>query len=179
MGTAVCIGAGWFITAKHVVEPVDKVNATTGDELMFVVLETDTALPSAHNDVYGGMLQVRGYDMHADTDLATLTAELPASGAHEIRTLDLSLRMPSVGEPVAASGYPVMRVDGNLPDAGPAAVGWERTLRASVGVVTEQNPDRGRLVPAGSRVRHRRADISRDVGRPGPRRDQRRYRVRL
>jgi S1-C subfamily serine protease len=142
MGTAVCIGAGWFITAKHVVEPVDKVNATTGDELMFVVLETDTALPSAHNDVYGGMLQVRGYDMHADTDLATLTAELPASGAHEIRTLDLSLRMPSVGEPVAASGYPVMRVDGNLPDAGPAAVGWERTLRASVGAVTEQNPDR-------------------------------------
>lgn len=142
MGTAVCIGAGWFLTAKHVVEPFAKVNATTGDELMFVVLETDTALPSGDNDVYGGMLQVRGYDMHTDTDLATVTAELPASGTPEIRKLDLSMRMPRVGEPVAASGYPVMHVDGDLPDAGPATVGWERTLRASVGVVTEQNPNR-------------------------------------
>lgn len=142
LGTAVCIGAGWFITAKHVVEPFDTKNATTQDELMFVVLETDTALPSGPNDVYGGMLQVRAYEMHDDTDLATLTVELPHSGVPEIRTLDLCLRMPAVGEPVAALGYPVMRVDGTLPDTGPATVAWERTLRTSVGVVREQNPDR-------------------------------------
>jgi S1-C subfamily serine protease len=142
MGTAVCIGAGWFITAKHVVAPFDRVNGTTGTELMFVVLETDTTLPSGRNNVYGGMLHVRGYDMHPDTDLATLTAELPASGVPEIRRLDLSLRMPSVGEAVAACGYPVMRCEGDLPEDGPATVEWDRTLRASVGAVTEQIPNR-------------------------------------
>lgn len=141
-GTAVCIGAGWFLTAKHVVEPFAELNSATGDELMFVVLETDTGLGSGVNDVYGGMLPVRSYDLHPDVDLAAITVELPGSGVPEIRTLDLSLRMPKVGEPVAASGYPAMRADGALPDAGPVELAWERTLRASVGVVTEQTPVR-------------------------------------
>lgn len=142
MGTAVCIGAGWFLTAKHVVEPFDRVHVASDDELMFVILETDTALQSGDNDFLGGMLPVRGYSLHPDTDLATLTAELPGPVTDEIRKLTLSLRMPAVGEPVVAAGYPVMHAQGDLPGDGPGSIGWDRTLRASVGVVLEEHPDR-------------------------------------
>lgn len=142
MGTAVCIGPGWYLTAKHVVEPYDLASAMTEDELMFVVLETDTALASGEDDVFGGMLHVRGYHRHSETDLATMTSEVTLAGAKEIRTLDLGLRMPEIGEPVMALGYPAMQAKGALSSSGPTSLEWERTLRASVGVVLERQPIR-------------------------------------
>src|SRR4051794_30110714 len=141
MGTAVCIGAGWFLTAKHVVQPFDRVHSVTKSEKMFVIFETDTELTN-ENDVLGGAFAVRGYDQHPDCDLATLTAELPRSAESEIRTLDMSLRMPAVGEPVAAAGYPELLADVDLREPRPRSMSWARTLRASVGAVTEQRPDR-------------------------------------
>jgi len=100
-GTAVSIGAGWFVTARHVIDHLDAAGATD----VFVVWETDTPLPTGGVDYLGSVLRVRTWHLHPEVDLATLTAEIPAQAPGELRNLNWSLRMPSPREPVAVVGY--------------------------------------------------------------------------
>lgn len=136
-GTAVCIGAGWFLTAAHVVDGL----VEDGWEVR-VILETDTRVSDSPQDVFGGAFQVRGIHVHPESDLATLSVDLPRTATNEIRKLDLRLRLPEVGEPVVTVGYPHM-ARGEIVDMGAkASVTWERTLSAGVGVVLHHQLER-------------------------------------
>lgn len=130
IGTAVCIGAGWFLTAAHVVEGIQE----RGCELK-VILETDTPVGQNPEHVFGGAFEVRGMHVHPESDLATLSVALPASALAEVRALDLRLRSPEVGEPVTVVGYPHMAQGAVVSLTGEPSVEWERNLSAGVGVV--------------------------------------------
>ena len=130
VGTAVCIGAGWFLTAAHVVRDL------VGDDWdVRVILETDTPVSADPLDVFGGAFQVRGIHTHPDSDLATLSVALPSAAHTEIRSLKLRLRLPELGEPVVTIGYPHMARDQVVDLAATPSVAWERTLSAGVGIV--------------------------------------------
>lgn len=133
-GTAMCIGAGWFLTARHVINDCDAAEQSD----IFVVWETDTSLPTGASDYLGSLLRVRTYHLHPETDMATLTTELPVQAPQELRTLGLSLRMPSIGEAVAVVGYSHLK--GSIRWSGPdhGQLEWERVLSVGVGAVMEQ-----------------------------------------
>lgn len=137
-GTAVCIGAGWFVTARHVLENLDTAGATD----VFIVWETDTPLPTGGVDYLGSLLRVRTYQLHPEVDLATLTAEIPAQAPGELRNLDWSLRMPRLGEPVAVVGYSHLSGTIRPQTSGRGELEWERVLSVGVGVVLEQRTER-------------------------------------
>jgi S1-C subfamily serine protease len=137
IGTAVCIGAGWFLTAAHVVDGL----VEDGWEVR-VILETDTRISANPLEVFGGAFQVRGIHTHPESDLATLSVNLPKAATSEIRKLKLRLRLPEVGEPVVTVGYPHM-AQGEIVDlALKPSVTWERTLSAGVGVVLDHQLER-------------------------------------
>ena len=137
VGTAVCIGAGWFLTAAHVVRDL------VGDDWdVRVILETDTPVSADPLDVFGGAFQVRGIHTHPDSDLATLSVALPSAALTEIRSLKLRLRLPELGEPVVTIGYPHMARDQVVDLAATPSVAWERTLSAGVGIVLEHQLER-------------------------------------
>lgn len=140
MGTAVGVGAGWFLTAKHVLQPFVEGLAADETEQMVIVLESKDVATSDSDHI--PTLSVRAWDLHTDCDLAAVTAELDADVVGDVRKTDMSIRMPIVGEPLVAVGYPAMATTGSLPKAGSATLGWDRTLRASVGSVVEQVPGR-------------------------------------
>jgi S1-C subfamily serine protease len=137
VGTAVCIGAGWFLTAAHVVHGLQE----RGCEIR-VILETDTPVSQDPQDVYGGAFVVRGIHIHPESDLATLSVSLPASAHDEVRKLDLRLRLPEIGEAVVAVGYPHMARDAVISMTSSASVEWERSLSAGVGVVLDHQLER-------------------------------------
>lgn len=137
VGTAVCIGAGWFLTAAHVVEGLQE----RGCEIR-VILETDTLISQDRKDVYGGAFEVRGIHIHPESDLATLSVSLPASAHAQVRRLDLRLRLPEIGEAVVAVGYPHMAQNAVISSTNVVAVDWERTLCAGVGVVLDHQLER-------------------------------------
>lgn len=133
-GTAVCIGAGWFVTARHVISDLHD----EGAEDIFVIWETDTDLTGHGTDFLGAPLRIRAWHLHEEVDLATLSAELPTQGPSEIRKMDWSLRMPRLGEPVTVVGYSHLHGKIGLQPNGRMQVDWERTLSVGVGAVLEQ-----------------------------------------
>lgn len=137
-GTAVCIGAGWFVTARHVISDL----RDDGVEDAFVIWETDTDLNGHGTDLLGAPLRVRTWHMHDEADLATLTAELPQEGVREIRKMDWSLRMPRLGEPVTVVGYSHLKGSIAVQPTGRLQLDWERTLSVGVGAVLEQRIER-------------------------------------
>lgn len=137
-GTAVCIGAGWFVTARHVISNL----RDDGVDEVFVVWETDTDLNGQGTDFLGAPLRVRTWHLHDEVDLATLTAELPHQGASEIRKMDWSLRMPRLGEPVTVVGYSHLKGSITMQPTGRLQLDWERTLSVGVGAVLEQRIER-------------------------------------
>lgn len=131
LGTAVCIGPGWFLTAAHVLEGLEFEEAD-----IRVILETDSLVGSGSSDVYGGAFRVEAVHVHPEVDLATMTVELSERALTEIRTLDLRLRLPEVGEPIAVAGYPRMARDEVIQvGSHGTSVMWDRTLAVGVGSV--------------------------------------------
>lgn len=137
IGTAVCIGAGWFLTAAHVVDDLTE----QGWELR-VILETDSPVNDNPADVFGGAFQVRGVHVHPESDLATLSVDLPSAAVTEVRKLGLRLRLPEVGEPVVTVGYPHMAEGVPVDATQTPTVTWERTLSVGVGVVLNHQLER-------------------------------------
>lgn len=137
-GTAVCIGAGWFVTARHVLDDLDR----EGAEDIFVLWETDTEIGDGSPDALGSLLRIRTYSLHDEADLATLTAELPQQAPGELRKLDWSLRMPRMGEPVAVVGYSHLRGELKMKANSLKELAWERVLSIGVGAVLEQRIER-------------------------------------
>ena len=137
-GTAVCIGAGWFVTARHVISDL----RDDGAEDVFVIWETDTDLDGHGTDFLGAPLRVRTWHLHDEADLATLTAELPHQGASEIRKMDWSLRIPRLGEPVTVVGYSHLKGSISVQPTGRMQLAWERILSIGVGAVLEQRIER-------------------------------------
>ena len=137
-GTAVCIGAGWFVTARHVISDLDN----DGVEDVFIIWESDTDLNGHGTDLLGGPLRVRTWHLHDEVDLAVLTAELPHEAPTEIRKMDWSLRMPQLGELVTVVGYSHLKGSLSVQPAGRMQLDWERTLSVGVGAVLEQRSER-------------------------------------
>ncbi len=141
LGTSVCVGPGWFITAKHVVvehlqnwAPHDE-----DDPHLYLYLETDQAPPNNPGDMQGDFLKVRGFNLHTQTDLATLTVlDLPGHHRDRLRHMTLALRMPELGEAVAVVGYRHLLAEGEVAASGPTVLIVERLLNVAVGVVLQQ-----------------------------------------
>jgi len=144
-GSAACVGnAGWFITAKHVVEqflarygPRD--DGTTG---LYILWETDEPTGTGPNNYLGAPLPIVYLHPHGDADLVALTASLPAQAPGLLRVAPLAFRMPQVGEPLAVFGYSAMSLSGDVRQREKSSVDYERTFTVSVGEVLEQQPER-------------------------------------
>lgn len=144
LGTAVCIGPGWFVTAKHVVDEHYNNYATNPDEGsgLFVYLQTDEHPPSEPEAIFGALLEVSSINLHSETDLATMSTQLPARAGDWLRHLPLALRMPEVGEPVMFVGYPGTKVEFEKSDGEQAILTIEPHPTVSVGDVLSQEPSR-------------------------------------
>lgn len=143
-GTAVCIGAaGWFLTARHVVQPfLDRYGTRDdGKSGLFILWGTDERL-SGPNDYLGAPLPIVHCHRHGSADLASLTVGIHPATAERLRVATLALRMPAIGEPLAFVGYRHMSLNGEVTGQEPATLEYERTLTVSVGDVTEPQHDR-------------------------------------
>jgi hypothetical protein len=144
-GSAACIGnAGWFITAKQVVEQFAakygrRDDGTTG---LFILWETDEPTGRGPNNYLGAPLPIVYIHPHGDADLVTLTASLPAQAPDLLRVAPLAFRMPQVGELLAAFGYSAMSLSGEVRRGERSSVDYERTFTVCVGEVLEQQPER-------------------------------------
>lgn len=144
-GSAVSIGAGWFVTARHVVADfLNSVNSRGVDPTLYVIWETDTRLATGENNFLGTPLPVLARDLHQDpgVDLATLSVAFPSAAVPEVIPVQLDLRMPKLSEAVVVVGYP--HLNGTLhrdPD-GTLAIQWERTIAVGLGEVREQQCER-------------------------------------
>lgn len=147
LGTAVCVGPGWFITARHVIRDWDG-SDTALDEShprLWVYLETDEPVPATvdgeEDGLFGGLCEVALISAHSEVDIATLTVDLPQSAYSRLLPLGVSLRMPKVGEVVSVTGYPDMAIDGEVGVEG-AELLLDRQLAVSVGKVIDQQHER-------------------------------------
>lgn len=146
LGTAVCVGPGWFVTARHVVQDWDGSDPAlvASHSRLWVYLETDEKLePDGTDDedgLYGGLCEVRRVCSHPEVDLSTLTVDMPGTSFARLRHLTLGLRMPAVGEVVSVLGYPDMSVDEVIGEDGTLLL--DRKLAVSVGEVLEQQHQR-------------------------------------
>jgi S1-C subfamily serine protease len=144
LGTAVCIGPGWFVTAKHVIdEHYDNhaVDPEKGSGL-YVYIQTDEHPPSEPDAIFGALLEVSWINLHSETDLATMSTQLPAQTGNWLRHLPLALRMPDVGELVMFVGYPGTKVEFEKPEGENPIVTIEPHLTVSVGEVLSREPIR-------------------------------------
>lgn len=143
-GSAVSIGAGWFVTARHVLADFHAAREVREGGTLFVVWETDTKLPLGGENYLGMPLEVLGYHMHPDTgvDLATLTVDLPPQAPSEILPVQLELRMPELGEAIIVVGYPSLNGSLHRDADEKLTIEWERTMGMSLGEVTEQQGGR-------------------------------------
>jgi hypothetical protein len=144
LGTAVCIGPGWFVTAKHVIEEHYDNYATDPDEGsgLFVYLQTDEHPPSEPEAIYGDLLEVTWINLHTETDLATMSTQLEGRAGDWLRHLPLALRMPDIDEPVMFIGYPGTVVETEESEAGAPIVTIEPHPTVSVGAVLSTEPVR-------------------------------------
>lgn len=144
-GSAACIGsAGWFLTAKHVVEDfVERYgrrdDGTTG---LYILWETNEPTGKGANSYLGAPLPVAYLQPHGEADLVALTVRVPAQAPDRFRVAPLALRMPQVGEQVAVFGYSAMSLSGEVRPGEKSTVGYQRTFTVSAGVVLEQQPER-------------------------------------
>lgn len=144
LGTAVCIGPGWFVTAKHVIDDHYDNHATNPDESsgLYVYLQTDDHPPSEPDAIFGALLEVSSINLHSETDLATMSTQLPAQTRTWLRHLPLALRMPDIDEPVMFVGYPDTKVEFEKPEGANPVVTIEPHPTVSVGEVLSQEPVR-------------------------------------
>jgi len=144
LGTAVCIGPGWFVTAKHVIDEHYNEYAVNPDEGsgLFVYIQTDEHPASEPDAILGAMLEVSWINLHTETDLATMSTQLPGPTGSWLRHLPLALRMPDVGEPVMFVGYPDTKVDYERPPGENPVVTIEPHPTVSVGKVLSREPIR-------------------------------------
>ncbi|QBR93760.1 serine protease [Nocardioides euryhalodurans] len=144
LGTAVCIGPGWFVTAKHVIDEHYNNHATNPDEGsgLYVYLQTDQHPPSEPEAIFGALLEVSAINLHTETDLATMSTQLPGQTSDWLRHLPLALRMPDVGEPVMFVGYPGTKVEFEKPEDENPILTIEPHPTVSVGEVLSQEPIR-------------------------------------
>lgn len=142
-GTAACIGPGWFLTARHVIEGFVEVygEQDDGSTGLFILWETDQRL-TGPNNYLGAPLPVTHVHQHSIADLATLSASLPAQASEHLRVAPLALRMPDVGEPLAVVGYSHMSLTGEVSRTDMSTLDYSRTLTVAVGAVLEQQPER-------------------------------------
>lgn len=144
LGTAVCIGPGWFVTAKHVIDEHYENHAVepANSSGLYVYLQTDEHPPSEPEAIFGALLEVTSINLHSETDLATMSTQLSAQAGDWLRHLPLGLRMPDVGEPVIFVGYPGTKVDFEKREGENPIVTIEPHLTVSVGEVLSLEPIR-------------------------------------
>lgn len=144
LGTAVCIGPGWFVTAKHVIDEHYENHAVDPEDGsgLYVYLQTDEHPPSEPEAIFGALLEVTSINLHSETDIATMSTQLPAQTGDWLRHLPLALRMPDVGEPVIFVGYPGTKVDFEKPEGENPIVTIEPHPTVSVGEVLSLEPIR-------------------------------------
>lgn len=144
LGTAVCIGPGWFVTAKHVVEEHYELFATDphAPSGLFVYIQTDERPASDPDAILGDLLAIDSVNLHSETDLATMSSSLPNPSSEWLRTLPLALRMPEVGEPIAIAGYPTMGVESHAKPGLPLTVIVDPHFSVSVGEVLHREAER-------------------------------------
>lgn len=76
-------------------------------------------------------------DLHPTSDLAALTVALDQRVASHLRVVELSSRMPAVGERLAVVGYPKITMDGQVHRTRASSIDYERDLSISQGQVVE------------------------------------------
>lgn len=132
-GTAVCIGAGTFVTARHVVDYLLDDKPEDEDAEVWVAWDAD--------GVNGHMMSVVTYRKHERVDLAILTTRVPPAAVDRLKSVPWEIRMPAPGELVIFVGYPNGRVWGDLTADGPTNVTLDHPLTISLGRVTEYFKD--------------------------------------
>lgn len=142
-GSAVCIGPGTFVTARHVVDYLLDEWPEDGDAEVWVAWTTGSARGGPVNAFRGQLLSVKRYRRHPRVDLAILTTVLPAEAVERHVSVRWSLRMPELGEAVALLGYPDGRADADLSGDGPTGVVLEYPLMLSLGAVTGHREEWG------------------------------------
>nr|WP_255523665.1 serine protease [Terrabacter sp. MAHUQ-38] len=138
-GTAVCIGPGTFVTARHVVDYLLDVRPQGNDAEVWIAWTSGPGLLGTANAFRGQMLSVKRYRRHPRVDLAVLTTALPAGAVGQLATVRWSLRMPALGEPVALLGYPAGKASADITEEGPTGVALEYPLMLGFGSVTGHN----------------------------------------
>lgn len=145
-GTAVCVGAaGWFLTARHVVDDfVEQYgHMQDGSTGLFLLWETDERLIGRDpTDYLGAPLPVEYLHQHSQSDLVALTVGLPPQAPDRLRVATLALRLPVEGEPIAVVGYSRMSLEGEVKPGARSSVEYERTLSIGAGRVLEVQPER-------------------------------------
>lgn len=127
-GTAVCIGAGTFVTARHVVDYLLDDKPEDQDAEVWVAWDA--------GGVSGQMMSVVQYRKHERVDLAILTTKVPPAAVGMHASMPWVLRMPKLDELVILVGYPNGRAWGDLNANGPTNVVLEHSLTLSLGRVT-------------------------------------------
>lgn len=135
-GTAVCIGLGTFVTARHVVEDLLGVERQGNDAGVWVAWDTGTE-GGASGRFRGLMLPVVRARGHERVDLAILTTTMPPETVGRHKTVAWVLRMLAVGELVVLLGYPNGQAKADITVDGPTDVELEHPLRLSLGMVTQ------------------------------------------
>lgn len=135
-GTAVCIGSGTFVTARHVVDYLLDECPEDRDAEVWVAWTTGPAQGGPVNAFHGQLLAVKRYRPHPRVDLAILTTAWPAEAVGRHATVRWSLRMPALGEAVALLGYPDGKAEADINGDGPTDVVLEYPLMLGLGSVT-------------------------------------------
>lgn len=135
-GTAVCVGNGTFVTARHVVDYLLDDRRENEDAGVWVAWDTGEVAGSA-DELRGHMMSVVRYRRHEQVDLAILTTKVPSLAIGRHRTVPWALRMPALRELVALLGYPNGEANADLTLDGPINIKLTHPLTISLGCVTE------------------------------------------
>lgn len=135
-GTAVCIGAGTFVTARHVVDYLLDERPEGADAGVWVAWTEGELTDDPRSGCRGQLMAVTRYRKHERVDLAILTTVLPSGAVGRHTTVPWTLRMLGLDEPLLLLGYPSGSAEADITADGPANVVLEYPLMVGLGAVT-------------------------------------------
>jgi S1-C subfamily serine protease len=135
-GTAVCIGPGTFVTARHVVDYLLDERPEQEDAGVWVAWTEDEVPGCKPTTFHGHLMAVKRYRKHPRVDLAILTTTIPPGAAGRHTTVPLTLRLPALAEHVVLLGYPNGTAVSDMTVDGPTNIVLEYPLAMSLGAIT-------------------------------------------